>query len=177
MSVDISTQLDTSRLDRGIETLDRTSPEVMADSISDVLKMEMANTKSFIDSKMPSTQKRMGKIVGDSLTVQRELGKGEAKVSFGSAPLDDGGVSSKNGGKIAQYLQTGVPKFEYGFTFKNVTNTQYYGGGAGFINARTPSRSLHPGFKGLDWIGETRDRSVGQIEMALVSGFNNAIGG
>tara|TARA_Y100000401_G_scaffold111573_1_gene109963 strand:+ start:287 stop:826 length:540 start_codon:yes stop_codon:yes gene_type:complete len=175
--LDVKIAIDTSEVDSAIVTMEKTAPESMGKSISDVLQKQIPPTKMYLKGKVPSSQRTMAKIVGESLVVEQTLGGDTATVRFGSHPIDDGGVESKNGGKLAQYLQNGVDKFSYGFRFKTISNTAYFGGGTGFINARTPARSLHPGFKSLDYIGMARDEAIGEIEMALISGFNQSWGG
>ena len=174
-----SVEIDDRQTRAAIKEMERTSADIMANAIYEVLKGQVGPTQSQIKRDSPVRQQAMAQKVADSIIV--EVGQNhnqKAEVRFGSDPIDQGGVTGSRGGKLAQYLEYGSPKFDYPFTFKTIDNSTTFGTGSeGFINAKTGRNMVHPGFKSIDWLSKARDRSSAQIESALIDGFNKAWGG
>ena len=173
-----SVEIDDRQTRAAIKEMERTSADIMANAIYEVLKGQVGPTQSQIKRDSPVRQQAMAQKVADSIIV--EVGQNhnqKAEVRFGSDPIDQGGVTGSRGGKLAQYLEYGSPKFDYPFTFKTIDNSVTFGNGDGFINAKTGRNMVHPGFKSIDWLSKARDRSSAQIESALIDGFNKAWGG
>ena len=173
-----SLEIDTRQTDAAIKEMERTSAEIMADAIYDVLKAQIPTSQSQIKRDAPVRQQAMAQKVADSLIV--EIGENhnqKAEVRFGSDPIDEGGVTGSRGGKLAQYLEYGSPKFDYPFTFKTIDNSLTFGAGDGFINAKTGNNMVHPGFKSIDWLSKARDAVSPQIEAAIIDAFNEAWSG
>ena len=173
-----SVEIDDRQTRAAIKEMERTSAEIMANAIFEVLKNQVGPTQSQIKRDSSVRQQAMAQKVADSIIV--EVGENhnqKAEVRFGSDPIDEGGVTGSRGGKLAQYLEYGTPKFDYPFTFKTIDNSTTFGGGEGFINAKTGNNMVHPGFKSIDWLSRARDRSAVQIEGAIINAFNEAWGG
>ena len=176
-----SLEIDCRQTDAAIKEMERTSAEIMAQAVYNVLKRQLPKSQSQIKRDAPVRQQAMAQKVADSLVV--EIGTNhnqKAEVRFGSDPIDTGGVTGSRGGKLAQYLEYGTPKFSYPFTFKSIDNSTTFGSGAGsggFINAKTGNNTVHPGFKSIDWLSKARDGAVPEIEAALIDAFNEAWGG
>jgi hypothetical protein len=173
-----SVQIDDRQTRAAIKEMERTSADIMANAIFQVLKGQVGPTQSQIKSDSPVRQQAMAQKVADSIIV--EIGENhnqKAEVRFGSDPIDSGGVTGSRGGKLAQLLEYGTGKFDYPFTFKTIGNSITFGTGSGFINAKAGNNTVHPGFKSIDWLSKARDRSASQIETAIVNAFNDAWGG
>lgn len=156
--------------------MDRTSGEIMAKAIKEVLRGELSRTQSELKKDAGPKLRYMANEVADSLIV--EVGNNannEAEVRFGSDPIDSGGVEGKRGGKLAAILEYGARPFEYGFTFKTIDNSSSWGSiGGGFINAKTTGNTMHKGFEPLDWLSKTRDRAVPKIEIRIQQALQEA---
>ena len=173
-----SLQIDTRETEAAIRTMEDTSAELMAEAIFNVLKRQIPKSQAQIKKDAPVRQQAMALKVANSLVV--EIGRNHnqmAEVRFGSDPIDEGGVSGSRGGKLAQFLEYGTPKFDYPFTFKTINNSLTFGAGEGFINAKTGNNTVHPGFKSIDWLSKARDGAVPEIEAAIVEAFNENWGG
>lgn len=156
--------------------MDRTSGEIMAKAIKEVLRGELSRTQSELKKDAGPKLRYMANEVADSLIV--EVGNNannEAEVRFGSDPIDSGGVEGKRGGKLAAILEYGARPFEYGFTFKTIDNSSSWGSiGGGFINAKTTGNTMHKGFEPLDWLSKTRDRALPKIEIRIQQALQEA---
>ena len=149
--------------------MEKTSGEIMAKAIKEVLREEVGKTQSDLKRDAGPKLRAMAGIVADSLIV--EVGNNqnnEAEVRFGSDPIDSGGVQGQRGGKLAAILEYGARPFEYGFTFKTIKNSTSWGAtGGGFINAKGTGNQVHQGFEPLDWLSKTRDRAAPKIAQRI----------
>jgi len=156
--------------------MEKTSGEIMARAIKEVLREEVSQTQSELIRDAGPKLRAMAGIVADSLIV--EVGNNannEAEVRFGSDPIDNGGVEGTRGGKLAAILEYGVRPFEYGFTFKTIKNSTSWGAiGGGFINAKTTGNMVHEGFEPMDWLSKTRDRAAPKIEARIKRALEEA---
>tara|TARA_R110000744_G_scaffold26942_3_gene66033 strand:+ start:40 stop:621 length:582 start_codon:yes stop_codon:yes gene_type:complete len=179
--VDFSVIIDDRQTKAAIKTMQTTSADIMANAIFKVLKNQIGQTQSQIKRDSGVRQHAMAQKVADSLIVEiGENHNSKAEVRFGSDPIDSGGVTGSRGGKLAQLLEYGAPRFDYPFTFKSIKNSTSFGGGAGsggFINTKGGNNTVHPGFKSIDWLSKARDRSAVEIEGAIIKAFNDAWGG
>lgn len=156
--------------------MERTSGEIMARAIKEVLREEISKTQSDLKRDAGPKLRYMANQVADSLIV--EVGNNqnnEAEVRFGSDPIDSGGTEGSRGGKLAAMLEYGVRPFEYGFTFKTIKNSPSWGSvGGGFINAKGTGNQVHKGFEPLDWLSKTRDRAAPKIEIRIQQALQEA---
>ena len=156
--------------------MDKTSGEIMARAIKEVLREELSRTQSELKKDAGPKLRYMANEVADSLIV--EVGNNannEAEVRFGSDPIDSGGVEGTRGGKLAAILEYGARPFEYGFTFKTIKNSTSWGAiGGGFINAKGTGNQVHEGFEPLDWLSKTRDRAAPKIELRIQQALQEA---
>lgn len=156
--------------------MERTSGEIMAKAIKEVLREELSRTQSELKKDAGPKLRGMAGIVADSLIV--EVGNNtnnEAEVRFGSDPIDSGGVEGKREGKLAAILEYGARPFEYGFTFMTIENSSSWGSvGGGFINAKGTGNQVHKGFEPLDWLSKTRDRAAPKIEVRIQQALQEA---
>jgi len=175
--VDAFFQYDSRTIDRMVGEFGRNANDQLEQAIVDILKRELRNTQSFIVQELPPSQADMAHKVADSLAVEvLKSRSGEVEVRFGSQPMDDGGVSGSRGGKLALYLQHGVDEFSYGFTFKTIQNTRFWGGGEGFINAKTGRNTTHKGFKRISWLEHTQQNALPDIETAILDALEKEWG-
>ena len=158
------------------KSMDRTSGEIMARAIKEVLREELSRTQTELKKDAGPKLRYMANEVADSLIV--EVGNNsnnEAEVRFGSDPIDSGGVEGKRGGKLAAILEYGARPFDYPFTFKTIDNSSSWGSvGGGFINAKTTGNMTHRGFEPLDWLSKTRDRAAPKIEIRIQQALQEA---
>jgi hypothetical protein len=175
--VDAFFQYDSREIDRLVGKFAENANKQMEEAIVDILKRELRNTQSYIKSELPPSQQDMANAVADSLAVEvLKSNQGEVEVRFGSEPMDDGGHTASRGGKIALYLQHGVDTFEYGFTFKTIENTRFWGGGQGFINAKTGRNMVHKGFKRIGWLEHAQEGALPDIQAAIIDALEKEWG-
>jgi hypothetical protein len=173
--VSINAYWDWSQYDAAVKEMDRTASEIIAKAIADVLRAQMSKTQRKIMSDTPPSQQDMAIAVADSLMVESGHRDKTAEVRFGSDPMDAGGVTGSRGGKLAQYLEYGVRPFKYGFTFKTIENTRFWGSdGGGFINAE--ENMLHGGFKAIGWLTDAQEKTIPKMDKAILDALHNAWG-
>lgn len=162
-------QYDSSQIDKLVGKFAREANEYLEDAIFQILKKQLPKTQRYIVSSLPPSSKDMAHKVADSLQIEQlKSREGGVQFRFGSAPMDDGGVKGSRGGKLALYLQNGVRPFNYGFTFKTIENTRFWGGGEGFINAKTGKNTIHKGFKKISWLEHAQEGALPEIEAAIL---------
>ncbi len=172
-NISISSKWDWRQFDAAVKEMDRTASEIMAKAIADVLRKQIPASQSKILSSVPPSQQDMAIAVADSLMVESGHRDKTAEVRFGSDPMDEGGVTGSRGGKLAMYLEYGVRPFQYGFTFKTIENTRFWGkDGGGFINAE--ENMLHGGFKEVGWLSDAQEKTVPKMEQAIIDALNDA---
>jgi hypothetical protein len=175
--VDAFFQYDSRQIDRLVGEFAHNANEQMEQAIVDILKRELKNTQQYIKQSLPPSQQDMATKVADSLMVETlKSNSGEVEVRFGSDPMDDGGVEGSRGGKLALYLQHGVQEFNYGFTFKSIENTRFWGGGEGFINAKTGRNTTHKGFKRIGWLEHAQQGALPDIQAAIIEALEKEWG-
>jgi hypothetical protein len=175
--VDAFFQYDSRQIDRLVGDFAQNANEQMEEAIVDILKRELKNTQQYIKQSLPPSQQDMATKVADSLMVETlKSNNGEVEVRFGSDPMDDGGVEGSRGGKLALYLQHGVQEFNYGFTFKTIENTRFWGGGEGFINAKTGRNTTHKGFKRIGWLEHAQQGALPDIQAAIIEALEKEWG-
>jgi hypothetical protein len=175
--VDAFFQYDSRTIDRMVGEFGKNANDQLEEAIVDILKRELKNTQRYIQSELPPSQQDMATKVADSLAVEvLKSRSGEVEVRFGSEPMDGGGVSGSRGGKLALYLQHGVGEFNYGFTFKTIENTRFWGGGEGFINAKTGENTTHKGFKRIGWLEHAQQGALPDIEAAILEALEKEWG-
>ena len=84
--------------------------------------------------------------------------------------MDEGGVTGSRGGNWL-YLQHGVDEFPE-FTFKTIKNTRFWGGGDGFINAKTGRNMTHKGLSAS--AGWKHSRALPDIEAAILEALEKS---
>ena len=166
-----SLEIDCRQTDAAIKEMERTSAEIMAQAVYNVLKRQLPKSQSQIKRDAPVRQQAMAQKVADSLVV--EIGTNhnqKAEVRFGSDPIDTGGVTGSRGGKLAQYLEYGTPKFSYPFTFKTIKPSPSFGiGNTGlghFINAKVHPR--YPAYDGIGFLAEALAEVSPDIEQIIM---------
>ena len=160
---------DTRQIDKLVKDFAEDAHKQMEDAIWAILKKQLPKTQRYIVSSLPPSSKDMAHKVADSLEIEQlKSREGEVEFRFGSNPMDDGGVTGSRGGKLALYLQHGVGPFNYGFTFKTIESTRYWGGGEGFINAKAGKNTVHKGFKKISWLEHAQDGALPEIEAAIL---------
>ena len=175
--VDAFFRYDSREIDRLVDNFAHDAEKYMEQAIVDILKRELRNTQRYIKGELPPSQQDMASKVADSLAVETlESRDGKVEVRFGSDPMDDGGVSGSRGGKLALYLQHGVGEFNYGFTFKTIENTRFWGGGEGFINAKTGRNTTHKGFKRIGWLEHAQQGALPDIQAAIIEALEKEWG-
>lgn len=175
--VDAFFQYDSKTIDRMVGEFGRNANQQLEDAIVDILKRELRKTQSYIVQELPPSQRDMAHKVADSLAVEvLKSNQGEVQVRFGSDPMDEGGVSGSRGGKLALYLQHGVDQFSYGFTFKTIENSRFWGSGTGFINAKAGENTTHKGFKRIGWLEHAQDGALPDIEAAIMQALEKEWG-
>ena len=175
--VDTFFQYDSRQIDRLVGDFAQNANEQMEQAIVDILKRELKNTQQYINQSLPPSQQDMATKVADSLMVETlKSSNGEVEVRFGSDPMDDRGVEGSRGGKLALYLQHGVDEFNYGFTFKTIENTRFWGGGEGFINAKTGRNTTHKGFKRIGWLEHAQEGALPDIQAAIIEALEKEWG-
>jgi len=164
-----SISYDTRQIDKLVNDFAEDAHKQMEDAIFQILKKQLQKTQRYIVSELPPSSKDMGHKVADSLEIELLKSRnGEVEFRFGSSPMDEEGVTGSRGGKLALYLQHGVGPFQYGFTFKKIENTRYWGGGEGFINAKSGKNMIHKGFKKISWLEHAQDGALPEIEAAIL---------
>tara|TARA_R110001592_G_scaffold282418_2_gene550138 strand:+ start:176 stop:760 length:585 start_codon:yes stop_codon:yes gene_type:complete len=167
----ISTKWDFGQVDRALNKMERDAGKSMANAIKEVLRREMGNAQSDINSSVRPRHRIMGQRVADSLAVETLGDAGsEAEVRAGSDPMDDFGVEGSRGGKLALILEFGIRDFQYPFTFKTIKNSPSWGSGGsegGFINTKGGNMT-YKGFDGIGWLDKAYNKSVPQIEQAIL---------
>tara|TARA_R100000231_G_scaffold45307_2_gene39086 strand:- start:867 stop:1427 length:561 start_codon:yes stop_codon:yes gene_type:complete len=175
--VDAFFHYDSRTIDRLVGEFGKNANEQLENAIVDILKRELRNTQRYIKGELPPSQQDMATAVADSLAIEVLKSKqGEVEIRFGSDPMDGGGVSGSRGGKLALYLQHGVGQFPYGFTFKTIQNTRFWGGGEGFINAKTGDNMTHRGFKRIGWLEHAQEGALPDIEAAILEALEKEWG-
>lgn len=164
-----SISYDTRQIDKLVNDFAEDAHKQMEDAIWAILKKQLPKTQRYIVSSLPPSSKDMAHKVADSLEIEQlKSREGEVEFRFGSKPMGDGGVTGSRGGKLALYLQHGVDSFQYGFTFKKIENTRFWGGGEGFINAKSGKNMIHKGFKKISWLEHAQDGALPEIEAAIL---------
>jgi hypothetical protein len=175
--MNLNLRWDTRQMDAANKAMDATAAGIIAMAIKEVLRAEISPTQSQIFRDTPPSQRDMATAVADSLTVEAGHRDKTAEVRFGSDPMDSGGVTGSRGGKLAEYLEFGVDPFEYGFTFKTIKNSRFWGAGGtssgGFINAKGGNMT-HKGFKAIGWLSQAQERAVPKMESAILNALNEA---
>lgn len=175
--VDAFFQYDSRTIDKLVGKFANDANKQLEEAIVEILKREARNTQRYIKGSLPPSQRAMATTVADSLSVEvLKSNQGEVEVRFGSSPMDEGGVSGSRGGKLALYLQHGVGEFDYGFTFKTIENTKFWGGGEGFINAKTGKNTTHKGFKKISWLEYAQEGALPEIEAAMIEALEKEWG-
>lgn len=160
---------DSRQIDKLVRDFAEDAHKQMEDAIFQILKKQLPKTQRYIVSELPPSSKDMGHKVADSLEIELlKSREGEVEFRFGSSPMDEEGVTGSRGGKLALYLQHGVGPFNYGFTFKTIESTRYWGGGEGFINAKAGKNTVHKGFKKISWLEHAQDGALPEIEAAIL---------
>lgn len=173
----VAFEYDTRQIDKALGRFAEQTAKVMEDAIYEILKDQVSKTQNYINSSVSPAQMEMGRKVADSITAEvLKSQDGEVAFIFGSDPMDDGGVEGSRGGKLALYLEHGVEPFAYGFTFKTIENSKFWGGGTGFINAKADRNSSHKGFKAIGWLEDAQQSALPKIEEAILSALYEAWG-
>lgn len=175
--VDAFFQYDSRVIDKLVGDFAENANKQLEEAIVDILKRENRKTQNYIKRELPPSQQDMAQKVADSLAIEvLKSNNGEVEIRFGSNPMDDGGVEGSRGGKLALYLQHGVGEFDYGFTFKTIQNTRFWGSGEGFINAKTGRNTTHKGFKKISWLEYAQQGALPDIEAAILEALEKEWG-
>ena len=164
---------DFGQVERSLDKMERDAGKSMANAIKDVLRKQVTESQSFINSSVRPRHRFMGKAVADSLAVDIVGKEGnEAEVRMGSEDMDDFGIEGSRGGKLALILEFGIRSFQYPFTFKSIENSPSWGSGGGeggFINAKLGENMTYKGVEGIGWLAKAYNNVVPKIEDAIIS--------
>ncbi len=175
----VSATIKDEQLNAAMDRLKKEAPMVIANAIKDALREEATSTQRYIKGAVSPRQRYMGQRVADSIAV--EMGSDSADnivVRFGADPMDSGGPEGSRGGKLALILENGVRPYQYGFTFKSITNSPSWGSGAGeggFINAKG-NNMTHPGFKSIGWLTRAEEKATPEIGQRIADALREAFG-
>jgi hypothetical protein len=169
--VSVTSSFDLRDIVKAKKYMDETAPKILAQTISEILTHSYNAVGMDMMRQADRGNINMVAKVVESFTTEETM-KTEAvgaSVIFGSAPVRAGGVKGSRGGKIAQYLNDGVPAFNYPFKAKKVSQPR-----EGWIN--TDKSPTHKGFPAMNWLENVKSDAVPKIREAIIEALDEAWG-
>tara|TARA_R100001463_G_scaffold19613_7_gene48156 strand:- start:1182 stop:1715 length:534 start_codon:yes stop_codon:yes gene_type:complete len=161
-------EVDYTEAYRKLKEMDKTASQIMQKAMIDIVDKEASTTIQMLKGKSKGGNDIYNTVIQSLVAFESGSFK-EAKVTFGSDPIEEGGVTGSRGGKLAQILEDGMAPHKYAFQGMEIDTRS----GKGFINAlrKTPT---HPGIPATDWLKDTQKRAQPKFEQAIADALQEA---